>query len=89
LDSDIHLLQLASGVRDTLINEGFSTIKSILECTTSDISGKIGVDLYVAQIIIKEAMRFKTELTKEPAIPNFKSTVSTKVAIDREEISFV
>jgi hypothetical protein len=43
----------------------------------------------VAQIIIKEAMRFKTELTKEPAIPNFKSTVPTKVAIDREEISFV
>jgi hypothetical protein len=28
VDSDIHLLQLASGVKDTLINAGFSTIKS-------------------------------------------------------------
>jgi hypothetical protein len=34
-------------------------------------------------------MRSETELTKEPAIPNFKPTVPTKVAIDREEISLV
>ena len=76
------------GIRDTLINARFSTIKSILECTTSDISGKIGVDLYVAQIIIKEAMRFKQNLTKS-SIPNFVPTVPTKVATDTEEIFLV
>jgi hypothetical protein len=43
----------------------------------------------VCGAIIKEAMRSETELTKEPAIPNFKPTVPTKVAIDREEISLV
>ena len=59
VESDIYLLQLADGVRDALINGGFSTIKSVLECTTSDLSNKIGVDQYVAQIIFEEAKRVK------------------------------
>lgn len=59
VESDIYLLQLADGVRDALINGGFSTIKSVLECTTSDLSNKIGVDQYVAQIIFEEAKRVR------------------------------
>ena len=66
VESDIYLLQLADGVRDTLINAGFSTIKSVLECTTSDLSNKIGVDQYVAQIIFEEAKRVTSEMTKVP-----------------------
>jgi hypothetical protein len=55
VESDIHLLELADGIKDTLISSGFSTIKSVLESTTSDLSTKIGVDQYVAQIIFEEA----------------------------------
>jgi hypothetical protein len=45
LEPDINLLELPTGLKDILINAGFSTIKSILECTLSDISSKIGVNL--------------------------------------------
>jgi hypothetical protein len=62
LEPDIYLLQLAEGGRNALINGGFSTIKSILECTTDDISSKVGVDLYVAQIIFEEAVRIYENL---------------------------
>ena len=68
VESDIYLLQLADGVRDALINGGFSTIKSVLECTTSDLSNKIGVDQYVAQIILEEAKRVRSEMTKVPPV---------------------
>jgi hypothetical protein len=57
LEPDIYLLKLAVGIRDALINGGFSTIKSILECTTSDISSRVGVDLYIAKIIFEEAKK--------------------------------
>jgi hypothetical protein len=53
VESDIHLLELADGIKDTLINSGFSTINSIIESTTSDLSNKIGVDQYIAQIIFE------------------------------------
>jgi hypothetical protein len=68
VESDIHLLKLADGIIDALINAGFSTIKSILECTTSDLSNKIGVDQYVAQIIFEEAKRDRSEMTKVPPV---------------------
>jgi hypothetical protein len=68
VEPDIYLLQLADGVRDALINAGFSTIKSILECTTSDLSNKIGVDQYIAQIIFEEAKRITSEMTKVPPV---------------------
>jgi hypothetical protein len=44
VESDTQILELADGVKDPLIKGGFSTIKSILECKTSDISSQIGVD---------------------------------------------
>jgi hypothetical protein len=53
VESDIHLLELADGIKDTLINSGFSTIKSILESTNSDLSSKIGVDQYQGSTFIR------------------------------------
>ena len=67
VEPDIYLLQLADGVRDALINAGFSTIKSILECTTSDLSNKIGVDQYIAQIIFEEAKKIRDVVTADTA----------------------
>jgi hypothetical protein len=86
VESDIHLLQLADGVRDALINAGFSTIKSILECTTSDLSNKIGVDQYIAQIIFEEAKRITSEMTKVPPVIDDSTSTVPAVAVKKEEI---
>jgi hypothetical protein len=84
--SDIHLLELAEGIKSTLDNAGFLTIKSILECSTSDISNRIGVDQYVGQIIIEEAKRVTKEMAKEPPIPDEKTFTPPEATIKREEI---
>ena len=84
--SDIHLLVLADGVRDALINAGFTTIKSILECTTSDLSTKIGVDQYVAQIISEEAKRITSEMTKVPPVLDDSTFTAPAVPVKNEDI---
>jgi small basic protein len=58
--SDIQQLELASGIKDSLINAGFLTIESILASSIADLSNKVGVDLYIAQIILQEAKKFGT-----------------------------
>jgi hypothetical protein len=83
VESDIHLLELADGIKDNLISSGFSTIKSILESTNSDLSSKIGVDQYVAQIILEEAKRFTTEITKVP--PSLDNTFDSLAVAARKE----
>jgi small basic protein len=55
---DIHLLELASGIKDSLVKSGFLTVESILASGITDLSNKVGVDLYIAQIIIQEAKKF-------------------------------
>ena len=84
--SDIHLLELADGIKSALDNAGFSTIKSILECSTSDISNRIGVDQYVGQIILEEAKRVTKEMAKEPPVPDEKTFTPPEVTIKREEM---
>jgi hypothetical protein len=79
-------LELIDGIKDNLISSGFSTIKSILECTTSDLSTKIGVDQYVAQIIFKEAKRITSEMTKVPPVFDDSTSTAPAVAVKKEEI---
>jgi hypothetical protein len=86
VDSDVNLLELADGIKDVLDNAGFSTIKSILECSTPDISNRIGVDQYVGQIIFEEAKRVTKEMTKEPAVPDEKTFTPPEVTIEKEKI---
>ena len=59
MESDIQRLDLASGIKDSLIEAGFTTIDFICRSTTTDISEKLGIDLYVAQIIFEEAKRMR------------------------------
>ena len=84
--SDIHLLELADGIKSALDNAGFLTIKSILECSTSDISNRIGVDQYIGQIIIEEAKRVTKEMAKEPPVPDEETFTPPEATIKREEI---
>ena len=48
---------MANGIKDSLIKAGFTTINSILSSSTTEISKILGIDLYVAQIILEEAKR--------------------------------
>jgi hypothetical protein len=56
--SDIQLLELASGIKDSLVRAGFLTIESIFNSSNADLSSKVGVDLYIAQIILQAARKF-------------------------------
>jgi hypothetical protein len=85
VNSDIHLLELADGIKDALISSGFSTIESILESTNSGLSSKIGVDQYVAHIILEEAKRFTTEIAKVPPSLADNTFDATAAAIKNED----
>ena len=63
MESDIELLELANGIKDSLTKAGFLTISSILNSTTTDISNKVGIDIYIAQIILEEARKVTTTST--------------------------
>jgi hypothetical protein len=93
MESDIQLLELADGIKLALVKSGFPTIKSILENAASDISHKVGVDLYIAQIILQEAKRVATEMTKASTMPDASPAANavnpTAVAIDKEELNVV
>lgn len=86
VEPDIYLLQLADGVRDALINAGFTTIKSILECSAPDISSRIGVDQYIAQIILEESKRISIEMTKAPPVLDDSKFNAPPTAVEKEEI---
>ena len=86
VESDVHLLDLADGIKETLINAGFTTIKSILECSASNISTKIGVDQYIAQIILEESKRISIEMTKAPPVLDDRRFTAPPTAVEKEEI---
>ena len=93
MESDIQLLELADGIKDALVNTGFLTVKSILSSTTSDISRRVGVDLYIAQIIFQEAKRVAIEMTKVSTILDvsqaFNPITPAAVAIEKKQINLV
>jgi hypothetical protein len=90
MESDLRLLELADGVRDALKNAGFLTIKSILGESAPGISEWVGVDLYIAQIILQEAERVSTKMAETPIVYDLSSTDnadSAAVAIDKKSTS--
>ena len=90
MESDIQLLELAEGIKEALINSGFSTIKLILGKSASDISEKIGVDLYIAQIVLKEAERVSTKMAETPIVYDLSPTDNADpaaIAIDKKSTS--
>jgi hypothetical protein len=54
MDLGIHLLEIATGLKDALVNEGF-TIESILKVGPAEVASVLGIDLYVANIIFNAA----------------------------------
>jgi hypothetical protein len=68
MESDIQLLELAQGIKDALLSSGFLNIKSITGNTASEISHKVRVDLYIAQIILREAERMAVKMVATPTV---------------------
>jgi|ERR671919_236839 hypothetical protein len=93
IESDIQLLELADGIKNVLLSLGFSSIKSILGNSASDISDKIGVDLYIAQIILREANRVSTNMAAIPTIRDplldHDNAIPAAVAAGKKEISLL
>jgi hypothetical protein len=66
IHSDVQDLELAQGIKDSLEGAGFHTVDSILKESPVDISNRLGIDPYVAQII-KEAAERATDGSSEKA----------------------
>jgi hypothetical protein len=75
MESDIQRLDLASGIKDSLINAGF-TVSLILNSNTIDISERLGIDLYVAKIIFEEAKKIRNVATTD--------AISTTAAVNKD-----
>ena len=65
MDSDVQALALAQGIKDSLEEAGFDTIDSILKEAPLDISIKLGIEPYVAQIIVEAAKRATEEAPRK------------------------
>jgi hypothetical protein len=90
MESDLQLLELADGVKDALKNAGFLTIKSILGESATGISEKVGVDLYISQIILKEADKVSTKMAETPIVYDLTQPDNANpaaVAIDKKSTS--
>jgi hypothetical protein len=88
MESDIQLLELAPGIKDALISAGFLTIKSVLNNTATGIADKVGVDLYIAQIIFQEAKRVEAEMTKVSAPLDVSiATPAAAIVTEKEELN--
>jgi hypothetical protein len=59
--------------------------KSILECSAPDISSRIGVDQYLAQIIL-ESKRISIEMTMAPPVMDDSKFTAPPTAVEKEEI---
>lgn len=57
MNPGIQMLELAIGIKDVLIGAGFTTIDSLLRMTPSEIAAILGIEFYVAKIIIDAAKR--------------------------------
>jgi hypothetical protein len=55
MNPGIQILELAIGIKDVLVDAGFTTIDSLLRMSPSEISALLGIELYVGKIIIDAA----------------------------------
>ena len=64
MDPDVQDLALAQGIKDSLEDAGFDTVDSIIKEPPLDISDRLGIEPYVAQII-KDAAKRASEKSSE------------------------
>ena len=55
MNPGIQMLELAIGIKEVLIDAGFTTIDSLVRMSPSEIAAILGIELYVGKIIIEAA----------------------------------
>jgi hypothetical protein len=49
------MLEVAIGIKDSLIAAGFTSLESLLRSSPAEIAAILGIELYVAKLIIEAA----------------------------------
>ena len=57
IGAGIQMLELAIGIKDSLMAAGFTSLDSLLRSNPTDIAAILGIELYVAKLIIDAAKR--------------------------------
>ena len=52
----IQMLEVAIGIKDSLVSAGF-TLDSLVNATPADIAAVLGIEMYVAKLILDAAKR--------------------------------
>ncbi|HEX2614288.1 MAG TPA: hypothetical protein VHL10_02250 [Nitrososphaera sp.] len=53
----IQMLELAIGIKDSLMAAGFTSLDSLLRSSPTEIAAILGIEIYVAKIIVDAARR--------------------------------
>jgi hypothetical protein len=57
IGSSIQMLELAIGIKDSLTAAGFTSLDSLVSSNPTNIAAVLGIELYVARLIIDAARR--------------------------------
>jgi hypothetical protein len=57
--ASIFRLELATGIKDMLLSNGFTSIDAILKMPPAELAIILGIDLYIARMIFLTAKRHK------------------------------
>lgn len=67
----IQMLEVAIGIKDSLMAAGFTSLDSLLRSNPTDIAAILGIELYVAKLIIDAAksvaVQYETEKESDTA----------------------
>lgn len=55
MTAGIQMLEVAVGIKDSLIAAGFTSLDSLLRSSPAEIAAILGIELYVAKLIIDAA----------------------------------
>ena len=67
MNPGIQMLELAIGIKDSLMAAGFTSLDSLLRSNPTEIATILGIELYVAKIIVDAARRAAGKGDKDPA----------------------
>ena len=57
MGASIQILELAIGIKDSLNAAGFTSLDSLLRSNATEIAAILGIELYVAKLIVNAAKR--------------------------------
>lgn len=66
----IQMLEVAIGIKDSLMAAGFTSLDSLLRSNPTDIAAILGIELYVAKLIIDAAKQASGRESKADAESN-------------------